>query len=74
VENAAHLLRNSGGNGNIAEKFGLFSSVLISCTSSSYYESGLRLANQLREISISVELWNEESALNDTLFVSSNLI
>lgn len=69
VENVAHLLKNTGGN--VAERFGLPSTVLINCTSIGYLRAAQELANQLREQALmSVELSNEEIAINDMLFVS----
>ncbi|KAI6176879.1 Protein kinase domain-containing protein [Aphelenchoides bicaudatus] len=67
VENVAHLLKNTGGN--VAERFGLPSTVLINCTSIGYLRAAQELANQLREQALmSVELSNEEIAINDMLF------
>lgn len=65
MENISHLLKSS--NLNVAEKFGLLNSALISCTSQAYTNTGQSLASQLRDLPMSVELWNEE-ALSDSLF------
>jgi histidyl-tRNA synthetase len=72
IENIAHLLKNS--DVTLAEKFGLINSVFISYTSRSYSNSAQALARQLREIPMFVEIWNEETAVGDTLFVSCLII
>lgn len=68
IENVANLLKNAGGI--IGEKFGLRYSVLISSTSQSYTNASQTLASQLRDLSMSVEVWNENAAVSDCLFVS----